>query len=75
MVSIKIKIFFQSSMLSYDMLPLDLYNLLDRNLFNWAIGTMQPFALFNSPLFRQIWHDLPGVFCKYGSSSSFSRPC
>src|SRR6202007_1194252 len=32
-----------------------------------------PFTLFDNSLFRQIWHDLPGVFCKYGSSSAFSR--
>jgi hypothetical protein len=30
-------------------------------------------TLFDNPLFRQIWYDIPGVFCKYGSSSSFSR--
>jgi hypothetical protein len=34
---------------------------------------MQPFTLFDNPLFRQIWHDIPGLFCKYGSSSTFSR--
>jgi len=33
---------------------------------------MQPFTLLFF-LFRQIWYDIPGVFCKYGSSSSFSR--
>ena len=65
----------QSSMLSYVAArPLQSpQELLDRNLFNWAIGTMQPFAVFDNPLFRQIWHDLPGVVCKYGSSMSFSR--
>lgn len=47
--------------------------LLDQNIFNWAIGTMQPFSTFDDPLFRQIWSDLPGYSCKYGSSNSFSR--
>ena len=28
---------------------------------------MQPF------LFRHIWYDIPGVFCRYGSSNWFSR--
>ena len=36
--------------------------LLDRNLFNWVIGTMQPFTLLDNLLFRQIWYDIPGVF-------------
>ena len=49
--------------------------LLDRNLFNWAIGTMQSFTLFDNPLFREIWHDIPGLASTtlYESSSSFSR--
>jgi len=47
--------------------------LLDQNIFNWAIGTMQPFTIFDNPLFRQIWLDLPGFSCKYGSSNSFVR--
>ena len=47
--------------------------LLDWNLFNWAIGTMQPFSTFDNSLFRQIWLDLPGFSCKYGSTNSFSR--
>jgi hypothetical protein len=34
---------------------------------------MQPFTIFDNPLFRQIWLDLPGFSCKYGSSNSFSR--
>ncbi|KAN0070500.1 hypothetical protein V8E54_011369 [Elaphomyces granulatus] len=65
----------QSSMLSYvASRPLQSpQELLDRNIFNWAIGTMQPFTLFDNSLFQQIWHDLPGVYCKYGSSSSFSH--
>jgi hypothetical protein len=36
--------------------------LLDRNPFNWAIETMQPFTLFDNPLFRPIWYDIPGIF-------------
>jgi len=61
----------QSSILSYVATrPLQSpQELLDRNIFNWAIGTIQPFTLFDNSLFRQIWNDLPGVFCKYGSSS------
>ena len=47
--------------------------LLDQNIFNWAIGTMQPFTMFDNSLFQQIWLDLPGISCKYGSSASFSR--
>ena len=34
---------------------------------------MQPFTTFDNPLFQQIWLDLPGFSCKYGSSSTFSR--
>ena len=52
--------------------------LLDRNLFNLVIGTTQPFTLFDNLLFRQIWYDIPGVFCRYRSSlavwtKNFSR--
>ena len=32
--------------------------LLDRNLFNWVVGTMQPCTLFDNLLFRQIWYDI-----------------
>ncbi|EED22636.1 conserved hypothetical protein [Talaromyces stipitatus ATCC 10500] len=65
----------QSSMLSYVRAqPLQSpQELLDQNIFNWAIGTMQPFSTFDDPLFRQIWSDLPGYSCKYGSLNSFSR--
>ncbi|EED15295.1 hypothetical protein TSTA_047440 [Talaromyces stipitatus ATCC 10500] len=47
----------QSSMLSYIRArPLQSpQELLDQNIFNWAIGTMQPFSTFDDPLFRQIW--------------------
>ena len=66
----------QSSILSYARTqPPSLQSsqeLLDQNIFNWAIETMQPFSTFDNPLFQQIWLDLPGFSCKYGSSNSFS---
>jgi hypothetical protein len=33
---------------------------------------MQPFTIFDNPLFWQIWLDLPGFSCKYRPSSIFS---
>ena len=64
----------QSSMLFYVRTqPLQSsQELLDQNIFNWAIGTMQPFSTFDNSLFQQIWLDIPGFSCKYGSSNSFS---
>jgi hypothetical protein len=65
----------QSSILSYTTnQPLQSpQEVLDQNIFDWAIGTMQPFTTFDNPLFWQIWLNLPGFSCKYGSSNSFSR--
>jgi hypothetical protein len=34
---------------------------------------MQRFTLFDNLLFQLIWYDIPGFFCRYGSSNWFSR--
>ncbi|ODQ69411.1 hypothetical protein LIPSTDRAFT_334640 [Lipomyces starkeyi NRRL Y-11557] len=61
----------KSSILAYlgEREKLSPQKLLQKNILRWIVADKQPFTTIESPAFRQIFHDIPGITLPFMSRS------